>query len=58
MESWVAITLPTAEKYLEGDIVIAGEGGGTVISDVLEENEWYVISEVAQAGEAGNYWNV
>lgn len=52
-----AVTLPTAEKYLEGDIVIAGEAASP-ISDVLEENEWSVISEVAQAGEGGNYWSV
>lgn len=53
-----AVTLPTAEKYLEGDIVIAGEGGGTVVSDVLEENEWSVISEVAKSGNGANYWSV
>lgn len=59
MESWGgAITLPTTDKYLEGDIVIAEEGGGTVISDVLEENEWSVISEVAKAGEGASYWGV
>lgn len=50
------LTLPTSGKYMTGDIVIAE---ATIpISDVLEENEWSVISEVAQAGEGGNYWSV
>lgn len=50
------LTLPTSGKYMSGDIVIAE--ATSPISDVLEENEWSVISEVAQAGEGGNYWSV
>lgn len=50
------LTLPTSGKYMSGDIVIAE--AASHISDVLEENEWSVISKVAQAGEGGNYWSV
>ena len=31
---------------------------GVVVSDVLNDNEWDVISEIAQAGEAALYWDI
>lgn len=49
------ITLPTSGKYMTGDIVITE---AIQPASVLEENDWSVISEVAQAGEGGNYWSV
>jgi hypothetical protein len=48
------LTLPTSGKYMTGDIVIEP----LVPKPTLENNTWSVISEVARAGEGGNYWSV
>lgn len=49
-----AVTLKTGRMFATGDIVIEPPS----IKATLEENSWEVISEVAQAGEGGNYWSV
>jgi len=52
------VTLPTDGMYMEDDVTVVWAGGGTDVSSVLNDNEWSVISEVAQAGEGGSYWSV
>lgn len=52
------VTLPTDGMYMEDDVTVVWAGGGTDVSSVLNDNEWSVISEVAQAGEGGSYWAV
>lgn len=44
-----------------GNMIVSGAGRATkpiVASSVLNDNSWETISEVAQAGQAANYWSV
>lgn len=43
-----------------GAVFERGHGGprAVTVSDVLNDNEWDVISEIAQAGEAALYWDI
>lgn len=49
-----AFTLKTRDKFMAGNVTI----GPKEPDPILENNSWADISEVAQAGEGGNYWSV